>query len=55
MKEHPAMTDHLHPDPLHLAAALDFLGDPPAPMTTLSPATAERRHYMYSRRIVVPN
>jgi len=40
------MTDHLHPDPLHLAAALDYLGDSPPHVTTLSPATAERRRFM---------
>ena len=33
-------------DPLHLAAALDFLASSPAPRMTLSPATQQRRRFM---------
>ena len=33
-------------DPLHLAAALDFLASSPAPSMTLGPATLERRRFM---------
>ena len=34
------------PDPLHLAAALDFLDSSPAPRMTLSPATQQGRRFM---------
>ena len=41
MKEHTAV-----PDPLHLAAALNFLASSPAPRITLSPVTGQRRRFM---------
>ena len=34
------------PDPLHLAAALNFLASSPAPRMTLSPVTGQRRRFM---------
>ena len=33
-------------EPLHLAAALDFLASSPAPRMALSPATGQRRRFM---------